>query len=1672
MIFNRLNSSIKKRLLTLLIGGSLSFASAMVLALTNSDFSASPPIISSTSKPLVMLALSNDHQLYFKSYSDYGDLDGDGTPEITYTHSIDYVGYFDPYKCYSYSSGRFNPDNVTNDKYCAAGTGQWSGNFLNWATMTRVDQIRKVLYGGFRRIDTSTLTVLERSFLTTDAHSFAKYYDGTDIEKLTPYNPATQGAGTVTSGMTFCNTTYVSSGESQNIDASAEPPLLRIVEGNYSLWAGGEVTQCRFDDEPVINDDGDVVDSGRDEGGGSNNNNSALSEIQAYANSPDIDDRIADLNVRVSVCVSGLEEENCVKYPTSTHEKPTGFLQSYGDSEKMYFGLMSGSYFKNKSGGVLRKNVSSFTDEVNVLTDGTFKTAPATGGIVSTIDAFRITGYSFSSKGYGGDSCNFNKGTFVNGECKSWGNPFAEIMLECYRYFAEGTSANPSFASADSGLISALQTQTWANPMTVDTSCGQISIIAFNASTTSYDGDELSGVSDLVNGGKSAKTLTDEVGVLEGINGNDYYVGRVDGAGNTLCSAKTVSTLGGVDGTCPDSPRLEGTHKLAGLAYHVFKTDIRPDLPGKQLVNTYGVSLAPSVPSAILPVPNTNKTVEVLPACNNTRVPTNGAIEGNCALVEFKILQLPTEVAGVVTAKYYVNWESASQGGDFDQDLWGVIDVSVTETTVTVTTDAVAESTGAPMGFGYIISGTNKDGFHAHSGIEGYDYQFDGVDECNNCQVGNAATSQTYVIGNSTASLLEDPLFYAAKYGGFNDINGDGTPDTVDEWDVKDTNGNIGSDGIPDNYFPITNPLQLAASIRQVLDAIDASLVSSSAAAVVANSSSGVGAIYQGLYYPEYKASNADSVNWVGMMQAVFRDENGYLREDTNQNGALDDYNVDYPIVLYYDDVLERSRVQRYQLKNNADLTQIDDDDFEVKDIIEVEAFKPIWNARNELAKLDNDTQIKAQRSYSTLANPDINVLGSGGRYIFTGIDADNNGLVEQGETFAFDKVNFPATVADNNYRYLGLDSTNYTQAPDIVNFIRGYEGISGYRTRAVDYDGDGTEEIWRLGDFIHSEPASVSSPNANYDSLYGDESYRAFRQKYTHRRQVLYVGGNDGMLHAFNAGFYNRDTQSFDTVKPDDSTATPHSLGSELWAYVPMNALPHLRWLTLPDYQHVYYVDGSPRVYDVNIFTEDDDHPGGWGTILVVGMRLGGGDITLDPDSDDNGSDADNDDITTRSAFIIMDITNPEKPPELIAEIAHTPDGADFGYTTSKPVIVKRRIASDSGSFASPSYNDWLMVFGSGPTGANALTSVVSDENAKLFLFDLKTKTFVSGFSPDPIDPVAPTPLDDNRLDSHPASYIGDMAKADWNNDYTDDAVYFGMVAGTAAAPDGALKRLGIDFDYPNQSSLITLLDTNSSVVNAPRMAKDEFGSQWVYAGTGRYLASDDNDSAATQYFYGVIENKPDATVSKSDMVNVTDFQVFTSNPSEYSSYNYVVECEWPCANGGSSITITNTGSIVSRTISSWQDLRDAISKTNGWYRELDISDSVTGTSAGRALGPTNLLGPTLLFVEYAPSDNQCSPIGYSRLFAVNYQTGTASPYARAGISNDVADLANTNFGPQQNLLMLGGDGEGDGDNANGDGTTGNEIGGSDSISLGGIPFPSGRRSWKEINIDWNLGL
>lgn len=1083
----------------------------------------SPLFMTQPVRPIAMLNMSNDHQLFFKLYDDYSDIDDDGEPDTTYKHGYDYYGYFDSGLCYEYANNRFEPANtVSSQGYCNVGTnsGEWSGNFLNWATMTRVDAVRKILYGGKRSTDSATQTVLERAFLPNDAHSFAKYYNGGDISQLTPLSPSeTEDYDDEDSGITICNTTDPSDRDvlSQNVNA---PPLMRVAEGNYALWASNERWQCRW-------------------GTQSNGNDSSVSGIYAHSSSPskggDGDsDMNADYNVRVEVCDKDfVPEENasgCVAYGESL--KPTGLLQEFGEDESIYFGLMTGSYSANKSGGTLRKNAGSMADEINA--DGTF-VAPtgadldSFNGIVNTLDRLRIYGYRFGDGTYfgttGSDSCRWEEASFSDGTCSNWGNPQSELYLESLRYLA-GQDATDAFDVSDAGRIDGLNTATWAAPVDNDNYCAPLNVIQFNASTSSYDGDQLDGFADLGAGAATLSSFTNAVGTAENIHGNQYFVGEVGGEGagdnDQLCTAKTVSGLATVLGTCPDAPRLQGSYQVAGMAYYARSEGIQikgTSNDRRSTVKTYGVALAPAVPQVSVPVPGSERSVSIQPACRNrTTTP-----DANCAIVDFKVVeQSSTVVDGISanTGKLYVNWEDSEQGGDYDQDMWGVIEYAVSSTNVTVSTNVVAESTPNVMGFGYVIGGTTNDGFHVHSGINGFQ-STSGVttikacDDDNGCNDSDSATASTFVIGASTAQALEQPLFFAAKWGGYADEDKDDVAASENE-----------------NYYFATDPRELQRGLRETFGRIAAGIGAASSVATNSTRLTEGSFVYQALF---------NSEDWSGEIRSF---EIGAQGAISNSIAATTDSGMP-------------------------------------------------TNGAGRTIYTYNDGGTGAAMVDFTWANLS---------------DTQRNHLID-GDT---------AAVGQARLDWLQGDRSN--------------EGAGGLRERSK-----------LLGDIVNSSPVYLGDRDYGYGLLSADQGgdeYALHVEAKSDETPTLFVGANDGMLHAFYA--------------------EGNSALQERFAYVPNGVYPKLAKLTEPNYgrddlSHEYTVDGPLTVGDAYV-------GGDWKSVLVGTFGAGG------------------------KGIFALDVTDPDYP-ELMFELG--PDDlsalGNMGYILGQPQIA--RMANGR----------WAVVFGNG---------------------------------------------------------------------------------------------------------------------------------------------------------------------------------------------------------------------------------------------------------------------------------------------------------------------------------------------------------------------------------------
>jgi type IV pilus assembly protein PilY1 len=1632
------------------------------MSLTSGAFTMQPPVLTSRETPLVMLGLSVDNQLFYKAYSDYTDIDSDGQLETGYEDTFDYYGYFDSGWCYNYDSANkvFEPAAEaagTNGHSCLTGSTDWSGNFLNWATMTRVDVLRRVLYGGLRSTDTPTSTVLERAYVPSDVHAFAKVYDGADVADYTPYT-----SGSLTDGaLTLCNVS------SAHPYSSTSEPQLRLAEGDYRRWSVNENTQCQWD---------------------------------AGSNRPADTDRLnkdSENVVRVKACVAGKDEDSdsCREYGTSS--KPAGLLQQYGETGDLKFGLISGGYENYIAGGRLRKNIgligSNATpadDEVN-LTDGTFN---AVDGIISTIDSFRIIGWSGSGYGCGGAGISISNFKDKTNACRDWGNPVSEIYAEAVRYFAGATAKTGAYTTgADTTHIAALKEATWpgslsVNPLNTNTRCAACSIIMISSGVASFDGDDLSEVDDIegLSAVSDLSSKTNAVGVAEyGTFPLDLLVGEAGGATpDLICTAKAVSGLSVALGICPEAPALEGSYQIAGLANHAKTTDLRPGMDGNQVVDTYGVELAESVPS--FEIPTANGPIRFLPACQSKD--TGSSDWKPCSLFDVEVLKTESDTSGnLISGTLIFHWEDSSWGSDFDLDGSQVIqfclgsddtdcDVANNDTRTGVTYDdsAVADgrlrisqavaytAAGFDIRFGYVVTGSTDDGISDWLLRPGDENRNDlcqltdtgngddpllpvptktAYDATTSCGTDTQTTrayfpeSETYQASSgSGGKLLDKPLFLAAKYGGFTDKDGSGDPtyngsatDTR-EWDlVNNRTGVTGSDGIPDNYFFSSNPGLLVDQLQRIFEALVARTASGTNAAVVANSSSGVGAVYQALYQPQFTVGS-NTVNWTGTLRAIFIDESGRLREDSNSNAKLDDLATDKVVQLEFDSTVEKTFVQRYIPDVNGDL---------VPDGVTVELtdLKPIWSAVEQLAQA---TSAEDQRG---------SYLGAGlsTRYILTAMDRNGDDEIDQQDVVDFTSSSMGASYAAF-HEYFGLPSS--AGVGDLVDFLRGKE-VAGARSRTIDLDGDGSDEVWRLGDIIHSTPAVVATPTDGYNRDFSDTTYQNFVDTYINRRQVVYVGANDGMIHAFNGGFWDSANKEFKTTATGKTT---RPLGQEMWAYVPSNLLPHMRWLAEPDYQHVYYMDGEPMVFDANVFTPDSTHVDGWGTILVMGMRFGGSPLEITVDSSD---------IVMRSSYVLFDVTDPEQPPKLLGEVS----APELGHTLSKPVVVKnRKPEATTGDWSVPSVNDWYLVLGSGPQGTNAISDAVSDEAPRLFAIDLEQLVDNAGTSSS-IGSYFTTigganPLTLGSVDG----FVGGMNSVDWDLNGSEDSIYIGTVEGTSASPSGKMYRLLIDdndgavqvYKGLSGADLGVFMNPGLPIQAAPTNVRDSLGERWLLFGTGKLLVPQDNSLVQQEYFYGAKEPRNTnnyltyGTVDSGNLVDTTDIAVFEESG------------EVKDVSSGSVADLSIGGNVVT----TFDGLEDTIKSYPGWkLRMSNPSGLPSGRVTNKAtLNPANR--KSFGFTEYLPPDESCKIDGESFLYALSILTGTATPDAPLSTSTDY--VVNTKE-MSQSVVSLG-PGYASSITYH-QGTSGslnaitNMSTGAINTTVQGIATPaSGRQSWRQI--------
>lgn len=1312
------------------------------------------------------------------------------------------------------------------------------------------------------------------------------------------------------------------------------------------------------------------------------------------------------------------------------------------DKSAMYFGFMTTTYTKNLSGGVLRKNPGPVSDEVN-MNNGTMQTAENDkGNLIISMDRMRLIDFDYGSGSY--SNCGWITTRSINeGECKMWGNPIAEMIYESLRYFAgkgaptaEFTYSTPN--DSDVNLTKPAwgynKGSTWFQPYDIFPSCSQAFNLVLSDVNTSYDSDQIPGSSyprpngtffteDAANpqlglgvqtAGKSLlNQLLDTISATEGVDGNSWFIGESNGSTDFICSAKSVTNLHLVRGTCPEEPTKRGSYYAAALAYYgksVFAQKV-----GKAAINTFVIAL--SSPFADIKIKANNKLVNIVPVgksvsgcldvqtacwdrCTTRTIATNGLTLGGCAsnaycptntLVDFYIDDLKYDSGNnIIYAKFRVNFEDVEQGADHDMDA-----IATYEVCTQAAADAGYGSCGGTLTgdlqvkinsdyaagcidqvLGYVISGTTADGTYLvvrdkDAGTTSPIYSLP-----------LTSVLDFTVSATPAAGYLKNPLWYAAKWGGF---TGSGIPDTPAKWD-KD------GDGLPDNYFPVSNPLELDEQLEKALNEILARVASGTAASILNNSEGSGANLLQAVFYPKKQFSNSTEVSWIGEMQNLWYYIDPFLnktsiREDTNQDSVLH-LQQDYITKFYFDAAQSKTQVQLFvdadgdgSADSTTPLSTVDPDDV-----------KSLWKAGRKLW----------ERNVTSSGDP---------RTIYT---RSNNTSFDDAAT-GLSLLNTAGGGLKDNATFRGyLQVADATEAAKLINYVHGIDQ-PGYRDRKVTITGCGLTDCtreWKLGDIVSSTPKLVSNVKLNtYDLAppngYSDQSYKAFAQTSVYaNRGVALVGGNDGMLHAFRLGVLKERNERFAKAQMNDAAGNladaADQLGKELWSFIPRNALPYLRYLTCKrgggdatycsnlEYDHLFVVDRTPTVVDASILlpldtstcTNAADYStcgkpadgSTWATVVIGGMGFGGANRNS---SETCTQGATGTCIKTPvanigySSYFALDVTNPESPKYLWEFVGDPANNHFLGATTTGPAVV--RVNSGAGK-----NGKWFAVFASGPTGpidtVNHQFMGTASQNLKLFVVDLKSGALLRTIDTGIANAFAGT-LSSAVIDA-------DRANISSPGFYSDDAVYIGYVKkNTAVVPNtwtkgGVLRLVTKDNPDPAQWALSTVIDNTGPVTTTIAKLQDRKKSTlWLYFGTGRYFYKNDDPSTTVQQQLFGIKEPCYSTANRQNYTPYTNIAAGTYN-----------DIDPTCTDVASGALVNQSGT------ASTAPAATLSATAPGWFINLDAADTVN--LAERVItDPVALANGNVFFTSFKPSADICKFGGDSLIWALRFDSGAAPP-------------------------------------------------------------------------------
>ncbi len=387
------------------------------------------------------------------------------------------------------------------------------------------------------------------------------------------------------------------------------------------------------------------------------------------------------------------------------------------------------------------------------------------------------------------------------------------------------------------------------------------------------------------------------------------------------------------------------------------------------------------------------------------------------------------------------------------------------------------------------------------------------------------------------------------------------------------------------------------------------------------------------------------------------------------------------------------------------------------------------------------------------------------------------------------------------------------------------------------------------LGDIVDSSPAWVGPPAKTVYSAYetpvtwqdklyptavmpenSGQSYQQYTSAEASRLNVVYVGANDGLLHAFAAGNFNSNGSTFNNA---------NNTGEEVLAYMPQSVVADIHNSTNanldysnPQYGHNFYVDASPGVGDLY-------YNGAWHTWLVSGLGAGGAEIfALDVTHPSQFSES------NASSLVVGDWT-----PATLTCTNVSSCGSNLGNTYGTPVI---RLLHNG---------DWGIIFGNGlgSTSGDAGIYVMTVNPTSEAISTYYLSTGQAGKS-DGIAYAAPVDMDGDHIVDY--VYAGDSNGNVWRFNLTsnDPTNWHASAAPIFTTPNG----------QPITSSVTPAFVTNPTTNQTQLM---------LYFGTGEKTALTNSSATSyqtgTQSFYGVW----DWNLSVWNSHNLTQFTSLSSS-------------------------------------------------------------------------------------------------------------------------------------------------------------------------------------------------